>query len=100
MASAQENQPNSIMESLACGTPVVAFNVGGVPHLIEHQVNGYLAQPFSVDDLSAGLSYVLSDADRWRRLSGRAHDMIEREFNAHHIAQQYLTLYEQLLSEN
>jgi glycosyltransferase involved in cell wall biosynthesis len=100
MASAQENLPNSIMESLACGTPVVAFNVGGVPHLIEHQVNGYLAQPFSVDDLSVGLSYVLSYADRWRRLSVRAHDKIEREFNAHHIAQQYLTLYEQLFSEN
>ena len=37
MASAQENLPNSIMESFACGTPVVAFNVGGIPHLVEHQ---------------------------------------------------------------
>ena len=64
MVSAQENLPNSIMESLACGTPVVAFNVGGVPHLVEHQVNGYLAQPFSIDDLSAGLSFVLSDEER------------------------------------
>ena len=99
MASVQENLPNSIMESLACGTPVVAFNVGGVSHLVEHQANGYLAKPFSVADLAAGLTFVLSDENRWRRLSERARDKIEREFNAHHIAQQYLTLYDQLLSK-
>jgi glycosyltransferase involved in cell wall biosynthesis len=99
MASAQENLPNSVMESLACGTPVVAFNVGGVPHLVEHQVNGYLAQPFSIDGLSAGLSFVLSNEERWRRLSGRARDKIECEFNVHDIAQQYQALYEKLLSE-
>ncbi len=98
MASAQENLPNSIMESLACGTPVVAFNVGGIPHLVEHQANGYLAQPFSIDDLSDGLSFVLSDEDRWCRLSDRARSKIESEFNAGKIARQYMTLYEQLLS--
>ncbi len=98
MASIQENLPTSIMESLACGSPVVAFNVGGAPHLVEHQVNGYLAQPGSIIDLSAGLSFVLSDEDRWHRLSGQARSKIEREFNAHYIAQQYLKLYEQLLS--
>jgi len=100
MASAQENLPNSIMESLACGTPVVAFNVGGVQHLVEHQVNGYLAQPFSIDGLSAGMSFVLSDEERWRRLSDRARDKIVRDFNADEIAQRYQALYEQLLSEN
>ena len=98
MASAQENLPNSIMESLACGTPVVAFNIGGVPNLVEHQVNGYLAQPFSTDDLSAGLLFVLSDEDRWRRLSYRARNKIENEFNVDKIARQYRMLYEQLLS--
>jgi glycosyltransferase involved in cell wall biosynthesis len=100
MASAHENLPNSIMESLACGTPVVAFNIGGVPHLVEHQANGYLAQPFSIDDLSAGMSFVLSDEERWRRLSNRARDKIEREFSADKIAQRYQALYEQLLGEN
>lgn len=98
VASEQENLPNSIMESLACGTPVVAFNVGGVPHLVEHRENGYLALPFSIDDFSAGLSFVLSDEDRWHRLSERAHGKITCDFNHNKIAQQYLTLYGQLLS--
>jgi glycosyltransferase involved in cell wall biosynthesis len=77
---------------------VVAFDVGGIPHLVEHQVNGYLAQPFSIEDLTAGLSFVLSDEDRWRRLSGKACDKIASQFSANQIAKQYLTLYGQLLS--
>lgn len=97
VASAQENLPNSIMESMACGTPVVAFNVGGIPHLVEHMNNGYLAQPFSPEDLAGGLSFVLSDENRWRRLSELARHKIECEFNVHHIARQYLKLYDQLL---
>ncbi len=100
MASAQENLPNSIMESLACGTPVVAFNVGGVSHLVEHQENGFLAKPFSVDDMSIGISFVLSDENRWKRLSARACSKIENEFSIHNIAQQYVMLYKRLLNEN
>jgi len=100
MASAQENLPNSIMESLACGTPVVAFNVGGVSHLVEHQENGFLAKPFSVEDMSIGISFVLSDENRWKRLSARAGSKIENEFSIHKIAQQYVMLYKRLLNEN
>lgn len=100
MASAQENLPNSVMESLACGTPVVAFNVGGVSHLIEHQENGFLAKPFSIEEMSVGISFVLSDENRWRRLSARAGRKIENEFGIHRVAQQYVTLYKRLLNEN
>jgi glycosyltransferase involved in cell wall biosynthesis len=39
--SIQDNLPNTVMESLACGTPCVAFNIGGMPEMIEHQKNGY-----------------------------------------------------------
>jgi glycosyltransferase involved in cell wall biosynthesis len=98
MCSAQENLPNSIMESMACGTPVVAFNIGGVPHLVDHEINGYLARPFSVDDIADGLLYVLSDQDRWQRLSEKARGKIEQKFNVHDKAQQYVALYRQLLS--
>lgn len=100
MSSSQENLPNSIMESLACGTPVVAFNIGGVPHLVNHEINGYLARPFSVDDMADGLLFVLSDQDRWQRLSEKARSKIAQNFNVHDTAQQYVELYRQLLSEN
>ncbi|MEQ8961246.1 MAG: glycosyltransferase, partial [Coleofasciculus sp. C2-GNP5-27] len=46
LPSTQENLANTVMEAIACGTPSVAFNIGGMPDLIEHQNNGYLAQPY------------------------------------------------------
>ena len=48
LASAQENLPNSIMESFACGTPVVAYNVGGIPHLVEHRTTAILPNHFQL----------------------------------------------------
>ncbi|WP_240329937.1 glycosyltransferase [Helicobacter suis] len=61
--SRQENLSNIVMESLACGTPVVAFAVGGLLDLITHQENGYLARPFEIEDLKAGIEWVLATQD-------------------------------------
>lgn len=46
-------------EALACGTPVVAFDVGGLPDIVRHRVNGYLAAPFLIDDLVSGIRWSL-----------------------------------------
>ncbi len=55
-----ENLSNVIMESMACATPVVAFETGGNSDLIDHMVNGYLAQRDNLDSLSQGIMWVLS----------------------------------------
>lgn len=57
--SFQENFSNTILESLACSTPVIAFNVGGNADLIQHNTNGYLVQPFNELDLITGIQKVL-----------------------------------------
>jgi len=57
--SLQENLSNAIMESLACGTSVVGFDIGGNADLIDHQINGYLAKPFETTDLAKGINWVL-----------------------------------------
>ena len=44
----------NLIKAIACRTPCVAFNIGGMPDMIEHQKNGYLARPFEVEDLSRG----------------------------------------------
>ncbi len=61
LPSLEDNLPNTIMESLACGTPVVAFNTGGIPEMIDHKENGYLAEFKSVDDLLNGIQFVLNE---------------------------------------
>lgn len=95
--SRSENLPNTIIESLACGTPVVAFRIGGIPDLIEHQVNGYLAEPFDTEDLARGIAWVLEDPERHARLRAAARAKAEREYEITHIARRYLALYEDVL---
>lgn len=59
MPSMAENLPNSILESLACGTPVAAFGVGGIPEIIQHGTNGYLAPPFDTAKLAEGIVWCM-----------------------------------------
>jgi glycosyltransferase involved in cell wall biosynthesis len=97
--SRQDNLPNTVMEALACGTPVVAFDIGGMPDMIEHQKNGYLAKPYDTQDLAVGIDWILSDSERWNNLSERARKKAEQEFDIKLIAQKYLDLYENILNE-
>jgi len=95
--SQQDNLPNTVMEALACGTPCVAFDIGGMPDMIEHRRNGYLARPYESDDLAAGIAWVVEDLERWRKLSEHARRKVEREFTIMLQAQRYRALYEELL---
>ncbi len=59
--SLADNLPTTILESLSCGTPVVGFNVGGIPDMIIHKNNGYLAEYRNAKDLSDGIKFCLSN---------------------------------------
>ncbi len=69
--SLQDNLPNTVMESLAYGTPCVAFDIGGMSDMIEHKKNGYLAQAFEIQDLAKGIAWILEDQERYQKLSDR-----------------------------
>jgi glycosyltransferase involved in cell wall biosynthesis len=94
--SLQENLSNAIMESLACGTPVVGFDIGGNADLIEHQQTGYLAKPFDVADLAAGIDWVLN-APNYNELCQNAREKVLREFDSILIAKKYISLYQSLI---
>jgi glycosyltransferase involved in cell wall biosynthesis len=94
--SKQENLSNTVMESLSCGTPAVAFSIGGMPDMIEHQRNGYLARPYECGELADGIAWVLDDPARWTSLSRRARDKAVEQFDSHIIARQHLVLYERI----
>jgi glycosyltransferase involved in cell wall biosynthesis len=92
--SIQDNFPNTVLEALACGTPCVAFNIGGMPDMIEHQNTGYLAHPYEADDLARGIAWVLEDYHRWQTLSYQARAKVEKEFSSEVVARRYANLYE------
>lgn len=90
-----DNLPNTVMEATACGVPTVAFRIGGMPDMIEHQVTGYLARAFEVTDLADGISWVLADDARLRALKAAARVKAEREFGSDLQAERMLAIYEQ-----
>ena len=59
--SLADNLPYTIFESLSCGTPVVAFNTGGIPDMVQHKLNGYLARYKDASDIVEGINFVLSN---------------------------------------
>ena len=61
--SLQENLPNTIMEAMACGTPCVGFRTGGIPEMISHGTNGYVAAYKDAEDLANGILWTLYQAD-------------------------------------
>lgn len=97
--SRKDNLPSTVMEALTCGTPCVAFNIGGMPDMIDHQHNGYLAQPFDVADLANGIRWVLNHPEP-QALSSQAREKVIRTFNMDIVAKQYVELYQRVLGES
>jgi glycosyltransferase involved in cell wall biosynthesis len=85
------------MESLACGTPCVAFNIGGMPDMIKHKVNGYLSIPFDTNDLANGIKWVLNN-NIDNSLSINARNTACKNYNVDNISQKYIDLYRDVLA--
>ena len=96
--SLEDNLPNTILESLACGTPVVGFNVGGIPDMIEHKKNGYLAIYANPVSIAEGIIWILQNSNNHFRDYCRT--FAEINFNSKIQAEAYLKLYQNLHVEN
>lgn len=96
--SRQENLPNTIMEAMACGTPVVAFSVGGIPDLVEDGITGCLAAPADAASLAHAIGRVLGDSGMAARMGAAARDKAEREYALPVLVRRYLELYERALA--
>jgi glycosyltransferase involved in cell wall biosynthesis len=97
--SLQENLSNTIMESLASGTPVVGFDIGGNSDMIDHKRNGYLASPSDPADLACGIDWILGHSVP-EALSEWARKKIVDTFEARMVAVRYKTLYDGILKRN
>jgi len=89
--SLQDNLPNTIMESMACGTPCVGFNVGGIPEMIDHQENGYVAAYKDAQDFANGILWTLG-ADQGI-LSRQARNKVMTTYSEDAVAYKYKDVY-------
>jgi glycosyltransferase involved in cell wall biosynthesis len=71
--SLADNQPTTVVESMCCGTPVVGFNVGGIPDMISHKKNGYLAKYLDAEDVANGIKFCIDN-----KIKGKLLPVFER----------------------
>jgi glycosyltransferase involved in cell wall biosynthesis len=97
--SRQDNLPNIAVEAQACGTPVVAFDTGGLPDIIEHQRTGYLAEPFEAESLAQGIIWALS-----HRATGRPRKQARLRsvelFSQIGVVDSYREIYRAVMDQN
>ena len=97
--SLQDNLPNTIVEAMACGIPCVGFNVGGIPQMIDHLHNGYVAQYKSAEDLANGIRWTLTEGD-YDTLSAEAYRKAITTYSENIVAGQYIKIYNQITGNN
>lgn len=94
--SINENLSNTIMESMSCGTPVAAFDIGGNGDMIDHKQNGYLARKNDTDDLAQGIQWCLTN-NHDNILGKNAREKVLNNYTPEIVCKKYIELYESLL---
>jgi glycosyltransferase involved in cell wall biosynthesis len=92
-----DNLPLVLQESMACGTPMVSFKIGGVPDLVRPDITGYLAQPEDTQDFSNGIIQLLKDEELRKTMSENCRAIALQEYTLELQAKRYIELYQQVL---
>jgi glycosyltransferase involved in cell wall biosynthesis len=97
--SLQDNLPNTLLEAMSCGVPPVAFACGGIPELVQHGVNGLLAETGNAVQLANSLIQILEDSVYRRRLGEAAAKTLREHFAMEAQVTAYAALYQEVLTQ-
>ena len=97
LPSLEDNLPNTIMEAMACGVPCVGFRVGGIPEMIDHLRNGYVAHFKDSADLAEGIHWTLCTADP-SALRANAVTKVAQNYSQQSVAMRYIEVYNELIA--
>lgn len=90
--SLQESFGQTAAEAMACYTPVVAFNTSGLVDIVDHGVNGYLAEPYDVLSFAEGISWIINNP-HYQKIRSEAREKIVNKFSYTTVANKCIELY-------
>ncbi|MGF7077107.1 glycosyltransferase family 4 protein [Mucilaginibacter sp. 3215] len=96
--SLEDNLPYTVMESMSCGTPVIAFTTGGIPDMVRHEHSGYLATYRSSVSFTDGMEWIIKHPER-DKLNQQARQTIMDSFSEEVIAKKHIEVYQRLVSK-
>jgi glycosyltransferase involved in cell wall biosynthesis len=97
--SLQDNQPNTVLEAMACATPVVGFNVGGVPDMVRPGITGLLAPAADVAGLRGAVLEILRSPERRAEMAGNCRRIVMDEYRLEDQIRRYAEVYETALRQ-
>jgi len=97
--SLEDNLPQTGIEALACGTPVVGFDIGGIPDFVRPHQTGLLATKGDATDLARQIAWMLQHPQACQHMSRQARDTAIREFTAERQAERYIEFYTRITAE-
>lgn len=95
--SRADNLPLVLQESMACGTPMVSFKIGGIPDLVRPGITGYLAEPENIQDFCHGIIQLLQDDALREKMGQNCRTIALTEYSSEGQAKSYMELYRQFL---
>jgi glycosyltransferase involved in cell wall biosynthesis len=100
LPSREDNLPNTLVEASACGLPSIAYRVGGIPEMIEHEKTGYLVTPESVEALSNAIeSMVTLSNEKVSVFRKEARELALRKYSPLAVAKKYIGVYSSMLNQ-
>jgi len=93
-----DNLPLVLQEAMACGTPMISFDVGGVPDLVRPGITGLLAEPENPQDLARKIEQLLVDRETRQKMSQNCREVAVQEYDLALQAQRYIQIYQQALA--
>ena len=94
-----DNLPNTGLEAMACGTPVVAFNTCGLPDIVDHLRTGYLAKAFDSEDLALGIKTIISNATSSNKIRLDCRENAVTKFNPKASTEKYKAIYSDTIAK-
>ena len=97
--SIEDNLPNTVVEAMACGVPVVGFDIGGIPDMVDHKKSGFLVRPKDIMGLIEGIDWVISSSDSGTNFPERCREKVEKEYALEVQARAYYGLYKGIFND-